>query len=62
MQPVRGVLPSNFVIDFMMCPGRRGMAFVGFGYQAKAYVQETYQLYLLYALLLLLFIYTLYKR
>ena len=42
--------------------GRRGMAFVGFGYQAKTFVQEPWQLYLLYTMLLVAFIYTLCKH
>ena len=38
------------------------MAFVGFGYQAKTFVQEQWQLYLLYTMLLVAFIYTLGKH
>ncbi len=38
------------------------MAFVGFGYQAKTFVQEQWQLYLLYTMLLVAFIYTLCKH
>ena len=38
------------------------MAFAGFAYQAHGYVKEAWQLYSLYAMLLVLFIYTLYKR
>ena len=38
------------------------MAFAGFAYQARGYVKETWQLYALYVMLLVLFVYTLYKR
>lgn len=38
------------------------MAFVAFGYQARTFIQDTGQLYMLWALLLALFIYTLYRR
>ena len=66
------MLDSAAVVFFpLSCPpemltgwgcGRRGMAFVGFGYQAKTFVQEQWQLYILYTMLLVAFIYTLGKH